>query len=306
MQKKEKIKISTINHEGMNLVGYANKKGLDVFYFNRQLKIDCPNFKFIGPGDHVEITYTGGDGQPKEIINIEKWSVNDMRNKIIKIIKDAIDLSEKTRGEYAEVCNKYSLTEEGKADERKKAINKIAGEMARKTEEGLQLFDKRIEEICQEEQTELNRKNASLEYQNMIVEKATVLEMIADIKELPPEYLKQYLQEFANDPIAILVMQSSVKGTGLEVIASLPQNNLGLRQEALRNAKAEFEEIIKNLSVIDDVNDLAKRTLAESFVNYMECQNDDFSLHIEEVWDKMNARGNNGKSRFAFNFNRKR
>lgn len=214
MLKKAVVKINTVNRKGKYICGLTNEKNVDVFYYKKQLEESTPDFRFIDAGDCVEITYTTEEKKPKEITKIEKWSVNDMRNKIIKIINESIALADKTKKEYLEVCNKYSLTEEGKKDERNKAVERISGEMAQKTEEGLKLFNKRIEEINNEEQNRLNRKNASLEYQQMIVEKATVLEMIGDIKELPSEYLKQYLQEFENDPVAILVMQSSLKGKG--------------------------------------------------------------------------------------------
>lgn len=225
-----------------------------------------------------------------------------MRNRIIKILKDAMELSDKTKTEYGAICNKYSLTSEGKTEQRQKAMNKIAGEMARKTEEGLKLFDKRIEDINQEEQKELERKNASLEYQQMITEKATVLEMISDTEEVPHEYLKQYLQEFENDPVAILVMQSCVKGANLEILAAIPQNNLGMRQEALRQLKDEFKESMILLGQIDDVNDISKNTVIENYISYLENQNDDFSIPAEEIWEAINQ---DGHINFNFKFSSK-
>lgn len=286
------VKIITVNREDMFILGYVNGKDSDIFYYNTQFPETVPFFRFIGAGDCVEITYTSEKNKPKEITNIEKWSVNDMRNKIIKILKEAMELSDKTRKDYATICNKYSLTREGKTEQRQKAINKITGEMARKTEEGLKLFDKRIEDINQEEQKELDRKNASLEYQQMITEKATVLEMISNLDELPHEYLKQYLQEFENDPVAILVMQSSTKGAGLNALAAIPQNNLGMRQKKLTQLRDEFEDAMKILSLIDDANDISKNTAVESYISYMKNQNDDFSIPEEEVWAAMNRDGN--------------
>ena len=247
-------------------------------------------------------SFTDEKEERKKILSIENWRVTDMKNKIIKILKEAIELSDKTRKEYAAICNKYSLTKEGKADQREKAINKIAVEMARKTEEGLRLFDKRIEDINQEEQKELDRKNASLEYQQMITEKAAVLEMINNLEEVPYEYLKQYLQEFENDPVAILVMQSCVKGANLEILAAIPQNNLGMRQEALRQLKDEFKESMILLGQIDDVNDISKNTVIENYISYLENQNDDFSIPAEEIWDAINK---DGHINFNFKFSSK-
>ena len=291
MKKRAIIKIINVNRENKFILGYVNGKDSDIFYYNKEFPETVPFFRFIGTGDYIEITYTSEEKKPKEITNIEKWSVNDMRNKIIKIIKEAMVFSEKTRKDYAAICNKYSLTEEGKTEQREKAINKIAGEMARKTEEGLKLFDKRIEDINQEEQKELDRKNASLEYQQMINEKATVLEMISNLEEIPYEYLKRYLQEFENDPVAILVMQSSTKGAGLNTLAAIPQNNLGMRQKKLTQLRDEFEDAMKILSLIDDVNDLSKRATVEPYISYLENQNDDFSIPEEEVWAAMNRDG---------------
>lgn len=303
MKKRAIIKIINVNREDKFVLGYVNGKDSDIFYYNKEFTETVPFFRFIGTGDYVEITYTSEEKKPKEITNIEKWSVNDMRNKIIKILKEAMVLSDKTRKDYAAICNKYSLTEEGKTEQREKAINKIAGEMARKTEEGLRLFDKRIEDINQEEQKELDRKNASLEYQQMINEKATVLEMISNLEEVPHEYLKQYLQEFENDPVAILVMQSCTKGAGLEILAAMPKNNLGMRQEALRQLKDEFKESMILLGQIDDVNDISKNTVIESYISYLENQNDDFSIPVEEVWAAMNQ---NEHAKFNFNFRQTR
>lgn len=291
MKKRAIIKIINVNRENKFILGYVNGKDSDIFYYNKEFPETVPFFRFIGTGDYIEITYTSEEKKPKEITNIEKWSVNDMRNKIIKILKEAMVLSDKTRKDYAAICNKYSLTEEGKTEQREKAINKIAGEMARKTEEGLRIFDKRIEDINQEEQKELDRKNASLEYQQMINEKATVLEMISNLEEIPYEYLKRYLQEFENDPVAILVMQSSTKGAGLNTLAAIPQNNLGMRQKKLTQLREEFEDAMKILSLIDDVNDLSKRATVEPYISYLENQNDDFSIPEEEVWAAMNRDG---------------
>lgn len=302
MKKRAIIKIINVNREDKFILGYVNGKESDIFYYNKEFPETVPFFRFIGTGDYVEITYTSEEKKPKEITNIEKWSVNDMRNKIIKILKEAMVLSDKTRKDYAAICNKYSLTKEGKADQREKAINKIAGEMARKTEEGLKMFDKRIEDINQEEQKELERKNASLEYQQMITEKATVLEMISSIEEVPHEYLKQYLQEFENDPVAILVMQSCVKGANLEILAAIPQNNLGMRQEALRQLKDEFKESMILLGQIDDVNDISKNTVIENYISYLENQNDDFSIPAEEILEAINK---DGHINFDFKFSSK-
>ena len=302
-QKKENVKVKSVRRESNFLCGEIEGRKWDtqIFWFDESFLTNFPDFKFISAGDWVQITYkeenvkksfTDEKEERKKILSIENWRVSDMRNRIIKILKDAMELSDKTRKDYATICNKYSLTREGKTEQRQKAINKITGEMARKTEEGLKLFDKRIEDINQEEQKELDRKNASLEYQQMITEKATVLEMISNLDELPHEYLKQYLQEFENDPVAILVMQSSTKGAGLNALAAIPQNNLGMRQKKLTQLRDEFEDAMKILSLIDDANDISKNTAVESYISYMKNQNDDFSIPEEEVWAAMNRDGN--------------
>ena len=301
-QKKENVKVKSVRRESNFLCGEIEGRKWDtqIFWFDESFLTNFPDFKFISAGDWVQITYkeenvkksfTDEKEERKKILSIENWRVTDMKNKIIKILKEAIELSDKTRKEYAAICNKYSLTKEGKADQREKAINKIAVEMARKTEEGLRLFDKRIEDINQEEQKELDRKNASLEYQQMITEKAAVLEMISNLEEVPYEYLKQYLQEFENDPVAILVMQSCVKGANLEILAAIPQNNLGMRQEALRQLKDEFKESMILLGQIDDVNDISKNPVIENYISYLENQNDDFSIPAEEIRDAINKDG---------------
>ncbi len=312
-QKKENVKVKSVRRESNFLCGEIEGRKWDtqIFWFDESFLTNFPDFKFISAGDWVQITYkeenvkksfTDEKEERKKILSIENWRVRDMRNRIIKILKEAIELSDKTRKEYTAICNKYSLTKEGKADQREKAINKIAGEMARKTEEGLKLFDKRIEDINQEEQKELERKNASLEYQQMITEKATVLEMISSIEEVPHEYLKQYLQEFENDPVAILVMQSCVKGANLEILAAIPQNNLGMRQEALRQLKDEFKESMILLGQIDDVNDISKNAVIENYISYLENQNDDFSIPAEEIREAINQ---DGHINFNFKFHSK-
>lgn len=303
MHAKAVVKVTKVDREKRFVCGCVEGKGIDIFYYGEQLSIDCSLFKYIGPGDCVEITYEKAEGKSKQITNIQKWSVNEMRKRIITLVNDAMNLTDQARNEYVTVCSSHKLTKEGKTDERMKAIYKISEEMSRKTDEGLKLFDQRINEIDQEEQRTLDQKNNSLEYQQMIVEKATVLDMI-NVEKLPAEYLRQYLQEFANDPVAILVMQSSVKGGSFDVIASLPQNNLGMRQETLRGLKEEFREIMENLLLIDDTNDISKRATAENFVKYMECQNDDFSMHQEDVWQAMSNAGS--KPVFAANHRRVR
>lgn len=312
-QKKENVKVKSVRRESKFLCGEIEGRKWDtqIFWFDESFLTNFPDFKFISAGDWVQITYkeenveksfTDEKEERKKILSIENWRVTDIKNKIIKILKEAMTLSDKTRKDYTAICNKYSLTKEGKADQREKAVNKIAGEMARKTEEGLGLFDKRIEDINQEEQKELDRKNASLEYQQMITEKAAVLEMISNLEEVPYEYLKQYLQEFENDPVAILVMQSCVKGANLEILAAIPQNNLGMRQEALRQLKDEFKESMILLGQIDDVNDISKNTVIENYISYLENQNDDFSIPAEKIWDAINK---DGHINFDFKFSSK-
>lgn len=312
-QKKENVKVKSVRRESNFLCGEIEGRKWDtqIFWFDELFLTNFSDFKFISAGDWVQIIYkeenvkksfTDEKEERKKILSIENWRVNDMRNRIIKILKDAMELSDKTTKEFVTICNKYSLTSEGKTEQRQKAINKIAGEMARKTEEGLRLFDKRIEDINQEERKELDRKNASLEYQQMITEKATVLEMISNIEEVPHEYLKQYLQEFENDPVAILVMQSCTKGAGLEILAAIPQNNLGMRQEALRQLKDEFKESMILLGQIDDANDISKNTVIESYISYLEKQNDDFSIPAEEIWEAINQ---DGHINFNFKFSSK-
>ena len=112
--------------------------------------------------------------------------------------------------------------------------------------------------------------------------------MISNLEEIPYEYLKRYLQEFENDPVAILVMQSSTKGAGLNALAAIPQNNLGMRQKKLTQLRDEFEDVMKILSL---VNDLSKRATVEPYISYLENQNDDFSIPEEEVWAAMNRDG---------------
>lgn len=318
-QKKENVKVKSVRRESKFLCGEIEGRKWDtqIFWFDESFLTNFPNFKFISAGDWVQITYkeenvkksfTDEKEERKKILSIENWRVSDMRNRIIKILKDAIELSDKTRKDYATICNKYSLTREGKETERLKAVNKIAGEMARKTEEGLTLFDKKIEEISREEQKELNEKNTSLQYQQMITEKAMTLETLGEnIEKIPAEYLRQYLQEFANDPVALMVMESSMKGLGMKAFGILPPNNLGARQKILTQAKGSFETAMENLALIDDAHDMSKSAATNNFLTFLECENDDFSKPMEEVWNEVNEQGGGEcDGRFPFKFNRVR
>lgn len=292
------------------MMGYTGRGAvdIDIFYHDQKTREECPFFKFIGAGDLVRIAFKRGTQNEKIITNVTEWRVDKMRERVIKILKDAIEYTDKVRTEYTTLCNKYSLTREGKETERLKAVNKIAGEMARKTEEGLTLFDKKIEEISREEQKELNEKNTSLQYQQMITEKAMTLETLGEnIEKIPAEYLRQYLQEFANDPVALMVMESSMKGLGMKVFGILPPNNLGARQKILTQAKGSFETAMENLALIDDAHDMSKSAATNNFLAFLECENDDFSKPIEEVWDEVNEQGGGEcDGRFPFKFNRVR
>ena len=62
--------------------------------------------------------------------------------------------------------------------------------------------------------------------------------------------------------------------------------------------KDDFEEAMKNLNLIDDVNNLSNHAIAEDYLSYLEYQNDDFSIPRDEVWDARKKDGYHPKPFF--------
>ena len=94
---------------------------------------------------------------------------------------------------------------------------------------------------------------------------------------------------------------------GMKVFGILPPNNLGARQKILTQAKGSFETAMENLALIDDAHDMSKSAATNNFLAFLECENDDFSKPIEEVWDEVNEQGGGEcDGRFPFKFNRVR
>lgn len=262
-----------------------------------------------GEGDRIKVIYTESEkiGIPREIIGIAEWRLSKMRERIITIIRECLQFRQQATQKYATICKNYGLSAEGKEKERQKAVDSIADIIAGKMREGEKLFTAKIEEFDEAEEREIQRKNSSLEYQQMLQEKAAILKQL-DTNKLEGQYLKAYLQEFENDPIAIELLRSCItpdigfKGDAYPI----PLNNLGERQKMLEKLSDEFKTVLREIARIDGTNDIATSAIAESYMQYMQAQDEDFSTTREEVWEKMSNSSNARSAGFGFKFNRVR
>lgn len=283
------IKITSLSkyEDGLTcLIGLTEKGELEVFYANRHIIENM----LLGPGDTVKIEYTAGANKPKEIEKITEWRIGNMKDQLIKIIDECIAEQQRRIRELNAFLEKYELSESGIENAREKASAELQKYIAGKVAEINQLFEKKIKQLDDEEQNDIEKKNNSLAFQQIMHEKASVLKLL-DCSKIKGDVLADYLKEFENYPVAVELFRNCCtdKENYLSIVGFLPEDNRGKRQDRMRETQINVAECLEGLSKIDVRESNVQLAMVESCKNYIKHQAEDFSISSEEVWGEMGS-----------------
>ena len=151
------------------------------------------------------------------------------------------------------------------------------------------LFDKKIKQLDDEEQREIEKKNNSLEFQQIMHKKAAILKLF-DCAKIEGYVLEDYLKEFQNYPVAVELFRNICinKENCAAVIEHLPGDNRGERQNRMRKSKADTAACLEGLIEFETRGSISQIAMIESCKNYIKNQTEDFSIPSETVWSSMN------------------
>lgn len=79
--------------------------------------------------------------------------------------------------------SKYELSESGIKNARKKAYKELKKYIAGKVTEIRQLFEEKIKQLDEEERSDIEKKNNSLDFQQLMHEKTVILNLLDCSKE---------------------------------------------------------------------------------------------------------------------------
>ena len=217
-----------------------------------------------------------------------------MNKKLIKIIDECMEENQRKVRELNSLLEKYELSENGIKNAKEKASAELKQFIESRITEVEKLLEQAVEQLDAEEQKEIDRKNSSLEYQQLLSVKAGILWRI-DISKVPADGLREYLKEFENYPIGIEILQNCAinnnSSTSLEVVNILPDNNIGERQERMKKAKAEIISMLNEFLDFDVRRNVSLKAIADNCKEYLQYQTEDFSLPTEKVWELMKIHG---------------
>ncbi len=179
---KENIKISSctdLGNDRLHIVGTTEKNEIEYFYTDKSMFSD---YCLLRKEDNLIIEYNKKDKGVQTIINVEKWEISNMKERLIKII-------------------------DGKVAEIRK------------------LFEEKIKQLDEEERSDVEKKNNSLQFQQIMHEKAGVLKLL-DCSKIEGYVLADYLKEFRNYPVAVELFRSCCvdKTNYTTVIGCLPED----------------------------------------------------------------------------------
>lgn len=268
------------------LIGYTEKGELEVFYANRHIIGNM----LLGPGDTVKIEYTAEANKPKEIEKIKEWRIGNMKDQLIKIIDECIAEQRERIRELNAFLEKYELSESGIENAREKASAELQKYIAGKVTEINQLFGEKIKQLDDEEQNDIEKRNNSLEFQQIMHKKASVLKLL-DCSKIEGNVLADYLKEFKNYPVAVELFRNCCadKENYLSIIAYLPEDTRGVRQNRMRETQISAAECLEGLTEFDTRGSNTQIAMIESCKDYINHQAEDFSIPSETVWSTMKS-----------------
>lgn len=287
---KENIKISSCTESGsdrIHIVGTTEKNEIECFYADKSM---IPDYYLICKGDNLIIEYDKKERGVQTIISVEKWRITNMKERLIRIIEECIAEQQKTVRELNAFLGKYELSESGIKNAHEKRTEELKKYIAGKVAEICQLFEEKIKQLDEEERNDLEKKNNSLQFQQIMNEKAGVLKLL-DCSKIDGNVLRDYLKEFKNYPVAVELFRSCCvdKTNYAAAIGCLPEDTRGERQERMRRTQADTTACLEGLVEFDTRGSNTQIVMIESCRDYIKYQEEDFSLPSEAVWGALKS-----------------
>ena len=287
---KENIKISSCTESGsdrIHIVGTTEKNEIECFYADKSM---IPDYYLICKGDNLIIEYDKKERGVQTIISVEKWRITNMKERLIRIIEECIAEQQKTVRELNAFLGKYELSESGIKNAHEKRTEELKKYIAGKVAEIRQLFEEKIKQLDEEERNDLEKKNNSLQFQQIMNEKAGVLKLL-DCSKIDGNVLRDYLKEFKNYPVAVELFRSCCvdKTNYAAAIGCLPEDTRGERQERMRRTQADTTACLEGLVEFDTRGSNTQIVMVESCRDYIKYQEEDFSLPSEAVWGALKS-----------------
>lgn len=287
---KENIKISSctdLGNDRLHIVGTTEKNEIECFYTDKSM---IPDYYLLRKEDNLIIEYDKKDKGVQTIINVEKWRISNMKERLIKIIDECIAEQQKKIRELNAFLGKYELSESGIKNAREKAADELKEFITGKVAEICQLFAEKIKQLDEEERSDVEKKNNSLQFQQIMHEKAGVLKLL-DCSKIEGHVLADYLKEFQNYPVAVELFRSCCvdKTNYVTVIGCLPEDTRGERQDRMRKTQADTTACLEGLIEFDTRGSNTQIAMVENCKDYIKHQAEDFSVPSETVWGTMKS-----------------
>lgn len=287
---KENIKISSLqdlSNDRLHIVGTTEKNEIECFYTDKSM---IPDYYLLRKGDNLIIEYDKKEKGVQTIISVEKWRISNMKERLIKIIDECIAEQQKRVSELNAFLGKYELSESGIKNAREKAADELKKFITGKVAEIRQLFAEKIKQLDEEERSDVEKKNNSLQFQQIMHEKAGVLKLL-DCSKIEGHVLADYLKEFQNYPVAVELFRSCCvdKANYATVIGCLPEDTRGERQDRMRKTQADTTACLEGLIEFDTRGSNTQIAMVENCKEYINHQAEDFSIPSETVWSTMKS-----------------
>lgn len=287
---KENIIIASctdLGNERLHLVGTNESNEIECFYTNKNM---IPDYYLMCKGDTLIIEFDEKERGVKTIKGIEKWRISNMKERLIKIIDECIAEQQKKIRELNAFLGKYELSESGIKNAREKAADELKKFITGKVAEIRQLFAEKIKQLDEEERSDVEKKNNSLQFQQIMHEKAGVLKLL-DCSKIEGHVLADYLKEFQNYPVAVELFRSCCidKTNYAAVVGCLPDDTRGERQDRMRKTQADTTACLEGLAKFDTRGNNTQLAMIENCKDYIKHQAEDFSIPSETVWGTMKS-----------------
>ena len=285
---KDNIRITScveLKENRLYIIGNNEKNEIKCFYADKNI---IPNYFLIYKGDSLTVEYEERESGDPTITSVKKWSMKNMKDRINKIIDECVAMQQKAVKDLNAFLGKYELSDSGIENAQKRAAEELNNYIDEKKAEIHRIFDEKIDQIDEEEKKALEKKNNSLQFQQIMNEKARVLKML-DLSKVKGHILQDYLQEFQDYPIAVELFQNCCldKSNRAIFIGVLPRDTRGERQGRMRDAEADIISCLENLKKFDARGNNTRISMIMSCKEYIKYQADDFSTCNEDVWRMM-------------------
>lgn len=218
---------------------------------------------------------------------------------LVKKIREVQALSKAATAEAGKIVSRYDLNPE--SDQVKNMISGARGEIEAATEAAKQAGRELIRaEIARRDAAELERAQIRATDDAYLHRLETKLQMLKTIdpEKIDDNYLQAFTAEFADDPIAIGAIRSTIESThpGFAAKWSLlePQNANGKVQKHLQVVEAYYMKATQRAAAYISLRDLQAGTIPnvgyiDTFCAYCTAQDDSFSKPDGEVFDTISA-----------------